>query len=101
MQATVGVFLRNRDHQPQIRLDHFLLCPGSLALATLNGLNNFAEFRDRQTDIVNDQPDLVLNFGNFISLGVCQLLPCLSGHGLAGPVGNTLATTPQLQHLLA
>ena len=43
-QAAIGIFLGNRDHQPQIGLDHLFFRPCRFALATLDGLHHMAHF---------------------------------------------------------
>ena len=46
LQAAVGVFLGDRDHEAQIRLDHLLLRLARLALALLHGMHDAAELAD-------------------------------------------------------
>src|SRR4051794_28515861 len=46
LQAAIGVFLRDRNHEAEIRLHHLLLGLARLALALLYHLNDLAEFAD-------------------------------------------------------
>ena len=46
LQAAVGVFLGDRDHEAQVGLDHFLLGDARLALALLHHVHDAAEFGD-------------------------------------------------------
>src|SRR5690242_8508442 len=48
LQPAVGVFLGDRDDEPEIGLDHLLLGTAGLALAALDRLYDAAEFGDRQ-----------------------------------------------------
>ncbi len=45
LQAAVGVFLGDRDHQAQVGLDHFLLGLAGFALALLDDLDDALELR--------------------------------------------------------
>ena len=49
LQAAIGVFLGDRNDEPQVRLDHFLLGLTRLALAFLNHMDDLAEFLDFET----------------------------------------------------
>ena len=100
LQAAVGVFLGNRDHQPQIGLDHLLFRPRRLALATLDGLDHHARFGDRQLHVINDKTDLVLNFSQRIGMIVGEFLPALAGNAGAGPVLGAFAPVPVGKHLI-
>jgi hypothetical protein len=51
LQAAVGVFLGDRDHQAQVGLDHFLLGDARLALALLHHLHDAAELGDRDAGL--------------------------------------------------
>ena len=47
LQAAVGVFLGDGDHEAQVGLDHFLLGVAGLALALLHLVDDAAELADR------------------------------------------------------
>src|SRR5205823_3474033 len=49
LQAAVGVLLGDRDHEPEVGLDHLLLRLPRLALALLNRVHALAEFADLKT----------------------------------------------------
>ena len=51
LQAAVGVFLGDGDHEAQVGLDHFLLGLTGLALALLDGLDDAAIVVDRQAGL--------------------------------------------------
>ena len=101
LQAAIGVFLGNRNHQPQIGFDHFAFGARGFTLATLDGLDHFAEFGNRQTDIINDKLDFVAQFSNFISTIGQQLFPSLVVIAGAGPIFTNLAAVPCVNHLNA
>ena len=101
LQAPIGVFLRNGDHQAQVRLDHFLLRAGAFALAALDGLDDGAEFRNRQPDIIDDETDLVLNFGKFVTMLRLQLAPLVAAVVVARPALDTFAVRPGFEKLRA
>ncbi len=85
LQAAIGVFLGNRNHQPQIRLDHFLFGARAFALAPLDGLDDAAEFGDRQPHIIDNKPDLVLDFRQLVAMLRLQLAPLVAAIAVAGP----------------
>ena len=58
LQATIGVFLRDRDDEAQVRLDHFLLGLPGLALALLHHLHELAEFLDLEPGLLRERLDL-------------------------------------------
>ncbi len=47
LQTAVGVFLGNRDHQPQVGFDHLLLGPARSRLALVHALVNVLQVRQR------------------------------------------------------
>ena len=51
LQAAVGVFLGDRNHQAQVGLDHFFLRAAGFFFALLDLLDDAAEFRDVDADI--------------------------------------------------
>ncbi len=69
LQAAVGVFLGNRDHQAQVGLDHFLLGLTGLALALLHLLDDAAIVVDRQAGLAGHGGDIaadLADLGRFI-----------------------------------
>ncbi|MEY4487987.1 MAG: hypothetical protein RIQ79_495, partial [Verrucomicrobiota bacterium] len=58
LQAAVGVFLGDRDHQPQVGFDHFLLGDARLALALLDHVDDPAELGERHAGLLRDVGDL-------------------------------------------
>ncbi len=59
LQAAVGVFLGDRNHQTKVGLDHFLLGLARLALALLHAVHNLAEFADLEPGQCRQRLDLV------------------------------------------
>ncbi len=61
MQAAVGVFLGDTDHQPQVRLDHLLLGDPRFALALLDHVHDAAELGQAHArlrgDVADFEPD--------------------------------------------
>ena len=64
LQAAVGVFLGDRDHQAQVRLDHLLLRPRAVALAAAHRHVDAAELADRQAGVVRHRGDLAAHVGD-------------------------------------
>ena len=58
LQAAVGVFLGDRDHEAQVRLHHLLLGLARLALALLHHLHDLAEFADLEPGLAGEHVDL-------------------------------------------
>src|SRR5690606_4324674 len=58
LQPAVGIFLRDRDHEAQVRLDHFLLGDARLALALLDHVHDAAEFGQAHARRLRDFADL-------------------------------------------
>ena len=56
LQAAIGVFLGDGDHEAQIGLDHFLLGDAGFALALLHRLDVAAEFGDRLAGFLRQLP---------------------------------------------
>ena len=69
LQAAVGVFLGDRDHQPQIGLDHLLLGLPGLALALLDLVHDAAEFGDHQTGIGGERVNSSRRRFDLVALG--------------------------------
>ena len=85
LQAAVGVFLGDRDHQAQVGLDHLLLGLARLALALLDGVDNAAEVVDRHAGFVGQRRDLLTDLADLAGV-------------LLGPFGPAYA---QDRHALA
>ncbi len=58
LQAAVGVFLGDGDHEAQIRLDHLLLRLARLALALLHHMHDLAELLDLEARLGGQRVDL-------------------------------------------
>src|SRR5919106_771916 len=58
LQAAVGIFLGDRDDEPQVRLDHLLLGDPRLALALLHHVDDPAELAERHAGGLGDLGDL-------------------------------------------
>ena len=78
LQAAVGVFLRNRDHQAQVRLDHFLLGLPGFALALLHDLHDTAELLDIEAGFGRQRVDFAANFLDARALFLDELVPALA-----------------------
>ena len=59
LQAAIGVFLGDGDHQAQIGLDHLLLRLARLALALLHDVHDAAELGDLKPGLGGEVMDLV------------------------------------------
>src|ERR1019366_204473 len=59
LQATIGVFLGDRDDEAQVRLHHFLLRLARLALALLHYVHDLAELADLEAGLARERVDLV------------------------------------------
>src|SRR6267154_2071854 len=81
LQAAVGVFLGDRDHQPQIGLDHLLLGAAGFALAALHGLHDAAELGDRQFGIAGDLGDRGAMAPDIAATALDQAGPAAAGQG--------------------
>src|SRR5437764_951708 len=57
LQAAVGVFLGDRDDEPEVGLDHLLFRAAGFALAALDGLHDAAELGNRQLRLAGDLGD--------------------------------------------
>ena len=64
LQAAIGVFLGDGDHEAEIGLDHLLLGPRAVTLAAADGHVDAAEFRDRQAGIGRDGGNLRADIGD-------------------------------------
>ena len=103
LQPAIGVFLGDRDHQPQIGLDHLLLRPRAVALAAAHGHVDAAEFADRQAGVGRHGGDLRADIADVGRVLGDERLPALAGQ-LADPlhpVRIELVAAVVLQELLA
>ncbi len=62
LQATVGVFLRNGNHEAKVCLNHLLLGDARFALTLLYRVHNAAIFSNVETGFLSKLLDLVANF---------------------------------------
>src|SRR5215831_893069 len=58
LQAAISIFLRYRDDQAQICLDHFLLCLVGLALTLLHHAGDASNLADFQAGLAGERIDL-------------------------------------------
>ena len=79
LQAAVGVFLGDRNHQTQIGLDHFLLGLAGFALALLHAVHDLAEFADLKAGQGRQRLDLVAQFLDAVFLVMDEILPAFGG----------------------
>ncbi len=89
MQAAVGVFLRDRDHETQVRLDHLFLGLTGFFFALLDLLDDAAEFGNVDADILSDLSHLTAQLFDLVGGALEQGLPSaarLRLHPL-GPAG--------------
>ena len=102
LQATVGVFLRDGDHEAQVGLDHFLLGDARFAFALLHRLHDAAEIIDRNTDFLRDFRNVVAGLGDlgFLAFGKALPLGRLAFNSL-DPVRLQLAAEIVLEEFLA
>src|SRR5450755_2521311 len=77
LQTAVGVFFRDRNHQPQIGLDHFLLGLARLALALLHAVHDLAEFTDLEPGQCGQRLDLVAQVLDAVLFVMHEILPAL------------------------
>src|SRR5690606_8787958 len=70
LQATVGVFLGNRNNQTQVRLDHFFLGAAGAGFTDGNATVYFFNFRNGQANAVFDGFDLFLRAENIQLVGI-------------------------------
>src|SRR3569832_2089684 len=92
LQAAVGVFLGDGDHQAQVRLDHFLLGDAAFAFALLHRLDVAAEFGHRLARFLRQLLDLVAQHLDLVALVGDEIMPAKAGQAAdaAGPVGVQL-----------
>ena len=75
LQAAVGVFLGDRDHEAQIGLDHFLLGLPRLALALLHHLDEPAELLDLKSGLGRQRLDLGPDLLDWVLVVGDEVLP--------------------------
>ncbi len=95
LQPAVRVFLGDRNHQAQVCLDHFLFGLAGFFFALLHLLNNAAEFRDIQPDILADLRHVIAQFFDLVRRAFDEHLPATAGffrHPF-NPVGVEFVTT--------
>src|SRR5947208_5127004 len=84
LQPAIGVFLGNRDDEPEIGLDHLLFGAAGLALAALDGLHDAAEFGDRQFRLAGDLRNRGAVARNIVEMLLDELRPA-AAWAFAGP----------------
>ena len=75
LQPAIGVFFGNRNHETQIRLDHFLLGLTGFALALLYHMNDLAEFGNFQPGLGSEIVNLLPNFADHVLFFGDKLFP--------------------------
>jgi len=81
LQAAIGVFLGDGNHQTQVRLDHFLFGLTRLFLALLDLIHDAAEFGNIHADIGADARHFGAQFLNLFARTFHQRLPAATGFG--------------------
>jgi hypothetical protein len=79
LQAAVGVFLGDRDHEAQVRLDHFLLRLARLALALLHHVDDLAILADLQAGLGRERLDVGADLLDAVLVVRDEVLPALRG----------------------
>src|SRR6516162_8597168 len=79
LQATVAVFLCDRDHEAQVRLYHFLFCLKRLALAFLDHVHNLAELADLKAGLARKRMDLRAQLLDAVLVAGNEVLPAAGG----------------------
>ena len=87
LQPAVRVFFCNRDHQTQVRLDHFLLGLARLFLALLDLVHDPAEFADVDAHILADLRHFAAQLFHAVAAFLHQRLPAPArlGRHAVGP----------------
>ncbi|EBA16654.1 hypothetical protein RSK20926_02579 [Roseobacter sp. SK209-2-6] len=103
LQAAVGVFLGDRDHQAQVGLDHLFLGLTGFFFAFLNLLHDAAEFRNIQTYILADLGHLSAQIFDLLGGTLDEHLPATTGlfAHLGQPVRIQLAAAIGLDEFAA
>src|SRR6516162_3904075 len=79
LQATVPVFLCDRDDEAQVRLYHLLLCLERLALAFLHPVHNLAELADLNAGLARQRMDLRAQLLDAVLVAGDKVLPAFGG----------------------
>src|SRR5260370_38482201 len=79
LQAAIGVFLRNRDDQAQVGLDHFRFGLVGLTLALLHPASNSADLADVETSLAGDSMDLRSISRDALGIPADQTVPAATG----------------------
>ena len=103
LQAAVGVFLGDGDHEAQIRLHHLLLGDARLALALLHDMHDAAELGDLETRLGGEPVDLGAELLHQAALVVDEVGPAalLQAADAAQPVGVELVALILAEEVLA
>ena len=103
LQAAVGVFLGNRDDEPEVGFHHLLLGDAGLALALLHHRHDAAELGDLQAGQRGQFEDLVADDADRFLLVVDKFLPAMLGKARdpLQPVGIELVALVFLEKHLA
>ena len=78
LQAAIGVFLRDRDHEAEVGLHHLLLRARGFFLALLHGADNAAEFADRQASVLRHPSDFIAQLCDFVLMLGRKRIPALA-----------------------
>ena len=103
LQAAVGVFLGDGDHQAQIGLDHLLLRLARLALALLHDVHDAAELGDLKPGLGGEVMDLAADVLDQAALVAHEIGPALllQAADAAEPVGIELVAQIFVDEVLA
>ena len=77
LQATIGVFLGDRDDEAQVCLHHFLLCLARLTVALLDHVDDFAELADIEAGLPGEPVDIVTVLLDLVLVLGDEALPAL------------------------
>ncbi|MNU71706.1 hypothetical protein D3C71_611410 [compost metagenome] len=79
LKTTVSVFLRNRDHETQVGLNHLLLGDTRFALTLLHHRNDAAEFGDGNAGFRGEVLDFLTDFPDRVAFLAGKFLPAAGG----------------------
>jgi hypothetical protein len=103
LQTAIGVFLRDRDHETQVRLDHLLLRLAAFALALLHRLHDAAEIGDGLARLLGERLDAVAQLLDLVAIVVREIPPARAGQAAdaAHPIGIELVAEILLEEVAA
>ncbi len=101
MQATVRIFLGDRDHETEVGFHHLLLRLTGFPLALLDGLDDAAEVVDRNAHLLRELRDVVAQRVDLADFRGDELLPLFGQRAdLVEPVGLQLVAEVVVEEVL-